>query len=157
VYKTGDKVWLNLRNVRSTRPYKKLDWLHARYIVLEVPSSHTVRLGVPTGIHPVFHVDLIRPAADDPLPSQIVDDSQPPPLEIDGELEYDMEEILAARTKRVGRGSRREVLVRWTGYSQCTWEPLASIDNCSALDRFEERFGAVSATDDPLPAAGAPA
>ncbi|KAJ5874466.1 uncharacterized protein N7529_002896 [Penicillium soppii] len=92
-------------------------WLHARYTVLEVPSSHTVRLGVPTGIHPVFHVDLIRPAADDPLPSQIVDDPQPPPLEIDGELEYDVEEILAARTKRVGRGSRREVLVRWTGYS----------------------------------------
>ena len=82
-----------------------------------------------------------------------MDDSQPPPLEIDGELEYEVEEILAARTKRVGRGSRREVLVRWTGYSEHTWEPLASLGDCSALDRFEERFGAVSATDRPLPAA----
>jgi hypothetical protein len=84
--------------------------------VLEVLSSYIVRLGVPTGIHLVFHIDLIRPIADNPLPSQIMDDSQPPPLEIDRELEYDVEEILAARTKRVGRGSRREVLVRWTSY-----------------------------------------
>ena len=72
---------------------------------------------------------------------------------MDGELEYEVEEILAARTKRVGRGSRREVLVRWTGYSQCTWEPLASVGDCSALDRFEERFGAASTTDGPLPTA----
>jgi hypothetical protein len=80
--------------------------------VLEVLSSYIVRLGVPTGIYLVFYIDLIRPIADNPLPSQIVDDSQPLPLEIDRELEYDIEEILAARTKRVGRGSRREVLVR---------------------------------------------
>ena len=33
-----------------------------------------------------------------PLPSQIVDDSQPPPLKVDGELEYQVEEVLAART-----------------------------------------------------------
>lgn len=152
IYKAGDRVWLNLRNVRPIRPYKKLDWLHARCTVLEAPSSHTVRLDVPTRIHPVFHVELVRPAAEDPLPSQIVDDSQPPPLEINGELEYELEEMLAARTKKVDRGSRREVLVRWTGYSQCTWEPLATLEECSALDRFEERFGAVSTTDGPLPA-----
>jgi hypothetical protein len=56
--------------------------------VQEVLSPHTVRLDMPTGVYPVFYVDLIRPAASDPLPSQIVDDSQPPPLVIDGELEY---------------------------------------------------------------------
>jgi transposase InsO family protein len=152
VYKVGDKVWLNLRNVKSTRPYKKLDWLHARYTVVDVPSSHTVKLDVPSGIHPVFHVELVRPAATDPLPSQVVDDAQPPPVEVEGEVEYQVDEILAARTRRVGRGSRREVLVRWTGYAECTWEPLTSVEDCSALDKFEERFGSVSATNRPLPA-----
>jgi hypothetical protein len=88
VYRVGDKVWLNLKNIRSQRYLKKLDWLHGRYTVQEVPSPHTVRLDMPTGVYPVFHVDLIRPAASDPLPSQIVDDSQPPPLVVDGELEY---------------------------------------------------------------------
>jgi hypothetical protein len=56
--------------------------------VQEVPSPHTVRLDILTSVYLVFYVDLIRPAASDPLPSQIVDDSQPPPLVIDGELEY---------------------------------------------------------------------
>ncbi|OKO99443.1 Transposon Ty3-I Gag-Pol polyprotein, partial [Penicillium subrubescens] len=56
VYKKDDWVWLNLRNVRTQRPSKKLDWLHARYRVVDVPSPFTVRLNVPTGIHPVFHI-----------------------------------------------------------------------------------------------------
>lgn len=148
-YRVGDKVWLNLKNIRSQRHSKKLDWIHAKYTVQEVPSPHTVRLDMPTGVHPVFHVDLIRPAATDPLPSQIVDDSQPPPLVVDGELEYQVEEILDHRVKRVGRGARTEVLVKWTGYAETTWEPLASVEDCEALHRYEERFGPVSPPNRP--------
>lgn len=118
VYRQGDKVWLNLRNIRTDRASKKLDWLHAQYKVLEVPSPHTVRLDVLGGVHPVFHVDLIRPAASDPFPSQIMDDSQPPPIRVDGEWEYQVEEILAARTRKIGRGKRREALVKWVGYAE---------------------------------------
>jgi hypothetical protein len=99
---------------------------------------------MPTGVHPVFHVDLIRPAATDPLPSQIVDDSQPPPLVIDGELEYQIEEILDHRVRRVGRGTRTEVLVKWAGYAETTWEPLDSVEDSEALDRYEGRFGRIS-------------
>ena len=139
VYKQGDRVWLNLRNVRSQRPSKKLDWLHARYTVEEVPTPHTVRLNVPTGIHPVFHVELIRPAATDPLPSQIVDDTQPPPIEVDGENEWAIEEILQERTRRVGRKSQREVLVKWVGYAEPSWEPIELVQDCVALDVFEQR------------------
>jgi hypothetical protein len=80
--------------------------------VQEVLSLHTVRLDILTGVYPVFHMDLIRPAASDPLPSQIVDDSQPPPLVIDGELEYQVKEILDYRVRRVGRGTRTEALVK---------------------------------------------
>jgi hypothetical protein len=149
-YREGDQVWLNLRNIRSQRHSKKLDWLHGRYTVQEVPSSHTVRLNMPTGVHPVFHVDLIRPAATDPLPSQIVDDSQPPPLVVDGELEYQVEEILDHRVRRVGRGSRTEVLVKWAGYAETTWEPLDSVKDCEALDEYEGRFGPISPANRPL-------
>lgn len=60
----------------------------------------------------MFYVDLIRPAVTDPLPSQILDDSQPPPFVVDGELEYQVEEILDYRVRRVGRGTRTEVLVK---------------------------------------------
>jgi len=142
-YHVGDRVWLNLRNVRSQRPSKKLDWIHAQYQVEEVPTSHTVRLNVPSGIHPVFHVELIRPAATDPFPSQIVDDSQPPPVLVDGELEYEVEEILSTREKRVGRGIQTEVLVKWVGYAETTWERLDLVESCSALDDYERRYGPV--------------
>ena len=47
-----------------------------------------------------------------------------------------MKEILRARTRRFGRGSRREVLVKWTGYTKPTWEPLASLEDITVLDAF---------------------
>jgi hypothetical protein len=140
-------VWLNLRNVRTQRPSKKLDWLHAKYEVLEVPTPHTVRLNVPTGIHPVFHVELVRPASTDPLPSQVVDDSEPPPVIVDGELEYEVEAILDVRRRRRGRRSRVEALVKWTGYPEPSWEPLSEVQGVSALDEYERTHGPVSEAD----------
>lgn len=147
VYKVHDRVWLNLRNVRTQRPSKKLDWLHAKYEVLEVPTPHTVRLNVPTGIHPVFHVELVRPAASDPLPSQVVDDSEPPPVIVDGEREFEVEAILDVRRRRRGRRSRMEALVKWTGYPEPSWEPLNEIQDVSALDDYERMHGPVHYND----------
>lgn len=104
---------------------------------------------MPSGIHPVFHVELLRPAADDPLPSQVVDDSQPPPIVVDGEPEWQIEEILAARTKKVGRGERRQVLVKWLGYARLSWHDLELFKDCDALDVFEKRFGYAMVNDGP--------
>jgi hypothetical protein len=67
-----------------------------------------------------FYVDLLKRAENDPFPSQIRDNTQPPPLFVDGEPEYTIKEIKRARLKRVGRGSRRKVLVRWKGYKKET-------------------------------------
>jgi hypothetical protein len=115
--------------------------------VQEVLSLYTVRLVMLTSVYLVFHVDLIRPTASDPLASQIVDDSQPPPLVIDGELEYQVEEILDHRVRRVGRGTRTEVLVKRVGYAETTWEPLDSVEDCEALDRYKGPFGRISPTN----------
>ena len=69
------------------RTSKKLDWKNAKYTVLEVIDSHSVKLDTPLGPHPVFHVDRIKLASSDPLPSQEVDDSQPPALQVEEEDE----------------------------------------------------------------------
>ncbi len=146
VYKEKDKVWLDLRNVRTNRSSKKLDWLHAKYTVTRVVSPHSVQLDVPSGIHPTFHVDLLRPAAEDPFPSQQTDDSQPLPVIIGEDAEWLIEEILCARWKKVqGDHVRREVLVKWAGYAEHSWEPLREYWDTEALDRFEEQHGIVDA------------
>ena len=43
-------------------------------------------------VHPVFHVSLLEPAAQDPLPGQ--QQPPPPPVEIDGEQEWFVDSIL---------------------------------------------------------------
>ena len=65
----GDKVWLHLKNIHTDQPNKKLDWKNTKFIIIELIGTHAVWLDAPPGVHPVFHVDLLRPASTDPLPS----------------------------------------------------------------------------------------
>jgi hypothetical protein len=142
--KIGDLVWLNLKNVQTPQASKKLSWVNAKYRVTKVVSPHVVELDVPTGIFPKFHVDLLKKAGEDPLPSQRQDDSQPPPLipETENtEAEYKVERILQAVNKPRGRGFRREVLVKWVGYKNPTWEPRSYVEDTAALDEFEAKYG----------------
>lgn len=138
-YKIGDSVWLDLRNVRTERPSKKLDCRHAKFQVIAQVGSHAYKLNTPPGVHPVFHAALLRPASSDPFPSQRNDDYQPPAQIIDGEEEYLVERIMDERVKRVGRGTRQEFLVKWTGYSTPTWTPATNLEDTQALDEWEHR------------------
>ena len=102
----GDKVWLDLRNIRTDRPSKKLDFPKAKYTILEKVSSHDYRLNTPPGVYPVFHTTLLRPASKDPFLSQKQSDWQPPSQLINSKEEYHVERILDERRKRWGRGYR---------------------------------------------------
>ncbi|KMW68757.1 hypothetical protein, variant [Blastomyces dermatitidis ATCC 18188] len=99
-YKIGDLVWLNLKNIRTTRPSCTLDYRHARYKVIEVLDSHNYRLDTSPGIHDVFHTSLLRRTATDPFPSQLTSDWQPPGIiGEDNELEWEIENILDERPR----------------------------------------------------------
>jgi len=139
-FEVGDKVWLSLRNVRTKRPSKKLDRRNAKYTVTKVVGTHSYELNTPPGVHNVFHAQLLRPAASDPLPSQRTIDTQPPPEFVDNELEYGVEEIMAERVVRRGRGQRKEYLVKWAGYATPTWEPSANLEDTIALDDYLARM-----------------
>ena len=79
----------------------------------------------------------LLPVSDyEPLPGQ--QQEPPPPIEIDGEEEYTIEQILNARIYR----RRLQFLVKWRGYENPddnTWEPEERMLETAALDDFEAR------------------
>ncbi|KAI0991230.1 hypothetical protein K3495_g16957, partial [Podosphaera aphanis] len=129
---------------------KKLAWQHAKFEVTGVPDALTVELNVPGNIHKRFHVELIKRAGNDPLPSQVRDDAQNPPL-LDNleEPEYEVEAILRARSIRRGRGTFRQALVKWVGWADTSWEPIENIKDTAALDDFENKYGPIETNDGP--------
>ena len=70
-------------------------------------------------IHPVFHVNLLIPFISTDEYGKAY--SQPPPELIDGEEEYEVNEIIRHRTK--GQSKEKEYFVSWIGYpaSENSW------------------------------------
>jgi hypothetical protein len=105
----GCKVLLDARNVRTTRPTRKLDWQWlGQFRVQKQLSPYAYVLELPTWIrmYRVQHVSLLDPVAEDPLEGQGV--LPPPPLEVDGEEEYQVSSVEDSRIYR----SQLQYLVR---------------------------------------------
>ena len=83
VYKVGDKVYLSLRNIRIDKPSKKLGDRAIKFTVTEVFSPSSYKLNTPLGIYNVFNINLLRPAADNLLPSQVLNNPQLPVILVD--------------------------------------------------------------------------
>ncbi|KJZ76224.1 hypothetical protein HIM_04306 [Hirsutella minnesotensis 3608] len=133
----GERVWLNLKNVTTPQLKKKLSWTQAKYKVTKVIAPDVYELDVPSNIHPRFFADLLRKDPNDPLPSQVQDDTQPPPL-LDGTVPvYPVEKVLRAERHPKGR----ELLVKWDGYIEPTWEPRDNIKLTDAFKRFVATYG----------------
>jgi len=75
-------------------------------------------------LHPVFNIVKLTPAPDDPIPGRKLTD-HPPPIIIDGELEWEVEEILDSRWHR----RRFQYLVKWKGYGRehNSWESASKV------------------------------
>lgn len=142
-FNIGDKVWLDLRNIKTDRPSKKLDARQRKFTVMEKIGSHAYRLDI-TGVHPVFHVRLLRPAAADPFPSQITDSGVPPAILVDGHEEWEVEEILDERTidGNSDEGPIKEYKVKWVGDPKTYWDRAEHFSETAALDRYEHRIAA---------------
>src|SRR5256885_14668777 len=81
-------------------------------VLAVVGTSYRLQLPVTMRIHDVFHPNLLRKAAEDPLPGQ--KNEPPEPVIVDDEEEWEVDDILDSR--RYGRGKRLQYLVKWKGY-----------------------------------------
>jgi hypothetical protein len=83
-HRVGDLVWLDMRNIKTVRPTKKLDIENAGpFEIVEVVSPRAYRLKLPPEmqIHDVFQTSLLRLVTNDPPPGQ-AEHRQPPPSEV---------------------------------------------------------------------------
>jgi glycosylphosphatidylinositol phospholipase D len=64
----------------------------------------------------------------------------PPPLPVivEGEEEWEVEEILDSRRMR----GRLQYLVKWRGFVDPTWEPEENLTEVEAVDTYHKRYPA---------------
>lgn len=142
-FREGQLVWLDSRNIRTLRPQKKLDWKNlGPFTVKRVISPYAYELDLPASmrIHPVFNVTLLRPASDDPVPGQR--QPPPPPIEVEGLEEWEVEDIVDSRWERRGRGGPRlRYTVKWVGYDNVTDVPADYLENAQeTVLNFHRRY-----------------
>ncbi|QSZ34660.1 hypothetical protein DSL72_007514 [Monilinia vaccinii-corymbosi] len=134
-YSVEDLVWLDARNIKTLQPQKKLDWKNLNpFKVIEMISPYAYKLELPASMrnHPVFNVNLLYPVTDDPLPGQR--NPPPPPIEVEGIEQFEVEEILDSRIERRGRGGPRlKYTVKWIGYDSPIEEPAKYLEDCPKL------------------------
>jgi hypothetical protein len=144
-WEIGKRVWLNTKNIQMRRPMKKLDHKNiGPFTIVKKVGSHAYRLKLPAEwkIHPVFHVSLLSDAVDDPFPERTIE--EPPPVEIDGEEEYEVERVLDLRLRRRGKRTWVEYLVEFTGLpdpSEYKWLPREEMLHAmESVDDFHKAY-----------------
>jgi len=114
-YKVGDTVLLSTRDLKWQMIERRTDKLTERFVgpyrVKGIISSNAIKLELPSSvrIHPIVNISRICRYRDQVKGQKV---TPPPPVEIQGEMEYEVEKILSKR-KRYGKV---EYLVQWKGY-----------------------------------------
>jgi len=86
-------------------------------------------------IHPVFHVSQLEPAIPNTIPDWI--QPLPPPVEVDGEVEFEIAEILDSKVDRRHKSCKLLYLVHWSGYKgtdkETSWLLATELGNATEL------------------------
>src|SRR6266481_5644391 len=127
-YKPGQQVWLDATHLKLLHQKAKLTpkRLGPFKITKEIsPVAYQLALPASWRIHDVFHASLLNPYHE--TKAHGPNFTHPPPDLIEGEEEYEVEQIVAHRT--FGRSQRLQYLIKWKGYpkSDNSWEPADQV------------------------------
>jgi hypothetical protein len=130
----GQKVLLSTINFKLAHPGSRklvLKWVGPFKSTERIGKvAYKVELPPNLKMHDVFHVQLLKKYRDNGKVQP-----PPPPIKIEGSLEYEVERVLRHRKVKRGKGTRKEFLVKWLGYEHehNTWEPEKHLTHCEDL------------------------
>jgi len=128
VFKPEDRVYLDTSDIKTTCLSPKLS--HRRLGPFEIECQVgplAYRLKLPhrlRQLHPVFNVVKLSTAPDDPIPGR-KPRAPPPPIVVDREPEWEVEEVLDSRWHQ----RRFQFLIKWKGFSKehNSWEVASDV------------------------------
>ena len=123
----GQKVWLDLRNLKTSYHKKITPKREGPFEIEEVLGPVTYRLKLPESwkIHNVFHAVLLRPYIENKTHGGNF--PRPIPELIEGEEVYEVDSIIKHRQ----RGQGYQYYIEWKGYpiTEATWENETAFSN----------------------------
>src|SRR5487761_1155848 len=136
-YQKGQKVWLEGTNLQTTHPTAKLrPKRYGPFKVTEVIGATTYHLELPAQwrIHNAFHASLLLLYQETPEHGQNF--AEPPPDLVEGQPEWEVEDILDSRVRR----RKTQYLVKWKGYSDAhnSWEPKEHLHAPELLSTYHK-------------------
>ena len=145
-FQVGQQVFVKAKFIRTTRPSKKLsEKFLGPFTIIARPGTHSFTLRLPDtmrGVHPVYHVSMLEPATPDEIPNRT--QPPPPPIEVEGETEYEIAEIVDSKLDQ-RRACKLLYLVRWYGYEdtdeEFSWLPATELDHAQeAIADFHKSY-----------------
>ena len=118
-FPVGTQVYVHAKFFRTTRPSKKLSEKNlGPFEVTGKVGPQSYRIQLPSAfrtVHPVFHVSQLEQAHPNVLPGRV--QPPPPPVEVDGEEEYEIDEIVDSVLRKI-QGGRTKLYykIKWLGY-----------------------------------------
>ena len=142
----GSKAFVLAKHIKSTWPTKKFSEKYlGPFKVIECVGSLSYKLQLPTylrRIHPLFHVSQLEPVAPNTIPNRV--QTPPPPIEVDGEEEYNVAEVLDSKIDRRYKRCPLRYYIRWAGYEgtddEFSWVAADELHADELVPAFHARY-----------------
>ena len=137
-FSVEDMVFLKKKGFSTTAPTTRLESQRVGPFKIKQERGYSYVLDLPPSysMTNLFHADRLRKAPDDPLPQQ--HQTPPPPEDINGEPEYEVDHI--ERSRLLGKTKTLQYQAAWRGCDpDDTWYPARNFKNAPiALESFHQ-------------------